>query len=120
MATVAKICGQPDLAQTLLEKAARGHCFADLVWAYMALQSQRSPDAPHVLLQIRQLLLSAGSLNELNLYTSYHWYGVGLLQRALSQRDQAIHSFQNALMLPDKWMAHHLSRVALDKLTAQR
>ncbi|WP_058189314.1 DUF5107 domain-containing protein [Terracidiphilus gabretensis] len=119
MATIAKTCSQPDLAQALLEKAGRGRRFADLLWTYMALQSLGSPDALHVMQQMQQSILVVGNINEPSLYTSYHWYGVGLLQRALNQPDQAIHSFQNALMLPDEWMAHHLSRVALEQLTAQ-
>jgi tetratricopeptide (TPR) repeat protein len=117
MAAVAKTCGHLDLEQTLLEKATHGHRFADLLWEYMALQSLGSPDAPNAMQKIQQSLLAVGNLDDPNLYTSYHWYGLGLLQRALSQRDQAIRSFQNALVLPDEWMAHHLSRVALEQLT---
>ena len=116
IATVAKTCSQPGLAQTLLEKATHGHRFADLLWEYMALQSLGSPDAPHAMQKIQQSVLAVGNLDDPNLYTSYHWYGLGLLQQALSQRNQAIRSFRNALVLPDEWMAHHLSRVALEQL----
>jgi tetratricopeptide (TPR) repeat protein len=119
MAKVAKTCGQPDLATALLQKARHGRRFADSVWVYMALQSLGSPDAPRAMQKMQQSLPAVGNLNDLNSYTSDHWYGIGLLQRALNQRDQAIHSFQNALMLPDEWMAHHLSRVALEQLKGQ-
>jgi tetratricopeptide (TPR) repeat protein len=120
MANVAKACGHPELATVLLQKAVSVHRFADSVWAYMAMQSLGSPDAPQALEKMRQSLLAVGDLNDLSLYGSNHWYGIGLLQRALNQREQAIHSFQNALMLPDEWMAHHLSRVALEQLEPQR
>jgi len=119
MATVAKSCSQPGLAQTLLEKATHGRRFADLLWEYLALQTLGSADAPQAFKKIQQSVLSAGNRNDPSLYTSYHWYGLGLLQLAVRQRDQAVLSFQNALVLPDEWMAHHLSRVALEQLTKQ-
>jgi tetratricopeptide (TPR) repeat protein len=119
MAQVAKDCGQPDLAATLLQKATQARRFADALWAYRALESLGSPEAPAALEKMQASLAAAGDLNDLSLYGSYHWYGIGLLQGALHQREQAIRSFENALMLPDEWMAHHLARVALEQLSSR-
>jgi tetratricopeptide (TPR) repeat protein len=116
MAKVAKNCGQPQLATTLLQKATHVRRFADTLWAYKALQSLGSGDAPAAFEKIQQSLTGAGDLSDRSLYGSYHWYGIGLLQSALNQRGQATHSFENALILPDEWMAHHLARVALEQL----
>jgi hypothetical protein len=119
MAMVAKNCGYPQFATTLLQKATRVRRFADTLWAYKALQSLGSPDAPGALEKMQQSLTGAGDLTDPNLYGSYQWYGIGLLQSALHQREQAAHSFENALMLPDEWMAHHLARVALEELMSE-
>jgi tetratricopeptide (TPR) repeat protein len=119
MARVARDCGQPDLAATLLQKAMQARRFADALWAYRALESMGSPEAPAALEKMQQSLAVAGDLNDLHLYGSYHWYGIGLLQRAFHQREQAIHSFENALLLPDEWMAHHLAREALEQMRSR-
>ena len=118
MAMVAKACGDPDQATTLLENATHAHRFADRVWAYMAMNSMGSADAPRAFQELEKLLPADAASIDIHSYTSYHWYGLGLLQRALNQPDQAMHSFQNALMLPDEWMAHHLSRIAMQQIKA--
>jgi hypothetical protein len=120
MAAVAGTCGHAALRTTLLEKASLGHRFADRIWAYRAAQALSSPDIAQKKADIEKSLPAPGSLDDPTAsYTSYHWYGIGLLQAELHQRDAAIRSFRTALSLPDEWMAHHLARVALQTLAKQ-
>ena len=56
--------------------------------------------------------MSAGS------HPASWWYNVGLLQAALHRKEQARHSFEQVLVLPDTQMFHHLAREALTELSA--
>jgi len=61
---------------------------------------------------------SAARAKDTSAFTGWWWYNIGTMQAALNHRDQAMEAFNNALLLPDSMMSHHLSRVAIANLDA--
>ncbi len=117
MAQVARACRQHEMEQQLLTKAAAGRTFADNVWASRAQKALGIYDVQRTTTAFERALPALGSPAELSTYTSYHWYGIGMMQAALGWQEQAAQSFHNALLLRDEWMSHHLSRAALAALS---
>lgn len=117
MAEVARSCGQHPMAEEVLTKAAGGTRFADLVWVGKAQQVLGTYDAARFREKVEKTLPVRGDLKENSDYSGSRWYAIGELQAALNRQAEARESFGKALLLPDSFMSHHLSRVALAATT---
>jgi tetratricopeptide (TPR) repeat protein len=105
-------CGRAAEAASRFERIAVSKNPEDLFWAYAAAKKRTGfNDAPW-----REKLEAASAGATANddggIATSSRAYSIGLIELALGQRDAADHAFQQALLLPDRKLAHHLTRLA--------
>ncbi len=118
MAAIAKTCKQPQQSEQLLQKAAASGSGADSAWVVRAKKQLGTYDAAEQQKRLEGSLASAGRVKDSSAFTGWWWYNMGTIQAALNNKDQAKEAFNNALLLPDSMMSHHLSRAALADLDA--
>jgi tetratricopeptide (TPR) repeat protein len=120
LAGMARSCAHEKTSDEFLHKAAASGDGADLVWAIRAKESLGLLDSEKANEQIAHSLAAAENQQASGSQPAARWYGLGLLQAALNQKEQARKSFEQALVLPDARMTHHLAREALAELAAER
>jgi tetratricopeptide (TPR) repeat protein len=120
MAVIAKACKNPQLAEELLRKAAASKIGADSAWAAKAQRLLGNDDAAEEQKKVQASVASATRVKDTSAFTGWWWYNIGTMQAALNHKDQARDAFNNALLLPDSMMSHHLSRAALASLDADK
>jgi tetratricopeptide (TPR) repeat protein len=118
MAAIAKTCKQPQQSEQLLQKAAASGSGADSAWVARAKKQLGTYDAAEQQKRLEGSLASAGRVKDTSAFTGWWWYNMGTIQAILNNKDQAKEAFNNALLLPDSMMSHHLSRAALADLDA--
>ncbi len=101
-------CGQREKASERFGRAARSTAPADLVWAHRA--ARESPGYDDVAWR-QKLEAAIGPADEAG--GSYGMYVAGTIYADLGRTDLARARFTNALLLPDRLLAWHLSRLAL-------
>jgi hypothetical protein len=62
-------------------------------------------------------LMQAESRSETSAYPSWWDYTAGALQAALGKKQEAEQSFRKALLLPDRMLAYHMTRLARSEAT---
>ncbi|WP_213803544.1 DUF5107 domain-containing protein [Granulicella sp. dw_53] len=120
LAQIARTCGKPQESEMLYKKAAANKHFSNLVWAIKAEQALGTDDADRSATELKSSLATVEPATEINDYSGARWYAIGMIQTALHQAAEAERSFKNSLLLPDTFMSHHLSRVALAALPLQQ
>ena len=118
LAGIAQSCAQARESEEFLHRAAASVEPADLVWAIHAKESLGSYDSRTAEEQVASSLTASENDMSAGSHPASWWYNVGLLQAALHRKEQARHSFEQALALPDPQMFHHLAREALTELSA--
>jgi tetratricopeptide (TPR) repeat protein len=113
MAAIAKTCKQPERSEQLLQKAAASGGGADSAWVAKAKKQLGTYDATEQQKRLEASLASAERVKDSTAFTGWWWYNMGTIQAALNNKNQAKEAFNNALLLPDSMMSHHLSRAAL-------
>lgn len=109
---VYKTCGQMDKAQQSFRRAADQQGLENTVWAWKASQQLPGFDQQTAKQKLEGIL--ENSQNNGGAGPSSPWlYNVGTLHRALNNQEQARNEFRQALLLPDRLMAYHLTRLAL-------
>ena len=109
---VYKTCGQMDKAQQSFRRAADQPGLENAVWAWKASQELPGFDQNTAKQKLEGIL--ENSRNNSGASPSSSWlYSVGTLHRALNNQEQARNEFRQALLLPDRLMAYHLTRLAL-------
>jgi tetratricopeptide (TPR) repeat protein len=120
LATIAQGCAHAAESGEFLQKAAASANGADLVWAIQAKKSLGALDSEKAKQLFADSLAAAENQPETGSLPASWWYGAGLLQAALQQKEQARRSFEQVLVLPDAHMFHHLAREALAELSAAK
>ncbi len=119
MAQVAKACGQLQESEILYKKAAlASKNISNIAWVIKAEKAIGTYDAVRSEIELRKAIPDAEHLTEISDYSGLHWYKIGTMQAGLHQDAAAKESFKNSLLLPDDFMSHHLSRVALQSLSS--
>ena len=120
MAAIAKKCQHLELSEQLLQKAAASESGADSAWVARAKTLLGIYDAAEQQKRMQTSLAAAERVKDTSSFTGWWWYNIGTIQAALNHKDQAREAFNSALLLPDSMMSHHLSRVALADLGADK
>ena len=120
LAGIARSCGHAKESDSLLHKAESGADLADLAWAIQAQKSLGTYDAAKADQRLAGSLTQAERSLAASTHSGYWQYTVGILQAALSRKEQARASFEEALILADNHMSHHLAREALAKLSSSK
>lgn len=109
---VYKACGQLDKAQPSFRRAADQPGLENAVWAWKASQQLPGFDQNTAKENLESILET--STNNSGAGASSSWlYTLGTLHSALKNQEQARTEFRQALLLPDRLMAYHLTRLAL-------
>jgi len=112
LATVDTTCGKSESARSRLQLAAAASAPDQILWAWLAAQKLSAFDESQWQKRLQSALIQAESRTETSAYPSWWHYTAGTLQAALGKSKEAQQSFQKALLLPDRMMAYHFTRLA--------
>jgi tetratricopeptide (TPR) repeat protein len=104
-------CRQPQEAHDHYERAAQQTNPPQIFWAYSAEKELNHSNTAEWQQKLESALARIQANNETD-SNSLGVYTQGLLESALGRSQRADATFQEALLLPDRMMAHHLSRLA--------
>lgn len=112
LGTVYSICRNPEEATKKFQQAAAASAPDQVFWAWQAAKKLPGFDEPQWQDRLRNALAQAESRSETSSYTSWWDYTAGALAGALGNRQEEDQRFQQALLLPDRMLSYHLTRMA--------
>ncbi|HST08842.1 MAG TPA: hypothetical protein VLL05_00580, partial [Terriglobales bacterium] len=117
LSTIYQACGKPEDAKAKL-KAAAGATAPDQVrWASLAAKQLPGFDQTQWQVRLQASFEQAASRSETSAFPSWWMYSAGSLARDLGNNAEASSRFRNALLLPDKMLAYHFTRLATAQST---
>ena len=102
-------CGRSEDAKQHFERAAAQTGADGISWAYAAARKLGTASQPEMNRKLEAALAHAETMSA---DSSVAAYRLGCIEVALGRREAADDRFQQALLLPDRLMAHHLTRLA--------
>jgi tetratricopeptide (TPR) repeat protein len=105
-------CAKPEEAAKKFRMASGASAPDQMVWAFRAAQKLPGFDREQWRERLQAALSQAESRGENSSYTSWWDYTAGALADALGRQQEADQKFQKALLLPDRMLAYHLTRIA--------
>ena len=112
LGTVYASCARPDEATKKFQLASAASAPDQTLWAWRAAQKLSGFDEKQWQERLRTALAQAKGRSDTSSYTSWWDYTAGALAAALGSRQEADQRFQNALLLPDRMLAYHFTRMA--------
>jgi len=113
-------CGKPDIGQEKLKAAAQATAPDQVGWAWMASHKLPDFDQNQWPSRLQNAFDQAASRSETSQYPSWWMYSAGFLARELGNDDEANHRFHRALLLPDRMLAYHFTRLAQSQSLTER
>ena len=104
-------CGQREEAKAKLQAASTAESPDQVHWAWLAAQKLPDFDAKQWQDRLRKAYLQAASRSDTSAYPSWWMYIAGTLAADLGQKQEAEVRFRKALLLPDRMLAYHLTRL---------
>ena len=101
-------CGRKEDAKQHFERAAAQTNTDGISWAYAAALKLGTASQPEWNRKLEEALAHAEMIAD----SSVAVYRLGCIELALGRREAAEEKFEQALLLPDHLMAHHLTRLA--------
>jgi hypothetical protein len=111
--TVYAGCGKSDEALVKFQSALTATAPDQTIWAWLAAKKLPGIDETQWHERLQSALLQLKSRGEASAYTSWWEYNTGTIETALNHPEEANLRFQKALLLPDRMLAHHFTRLAL-------
>ncbi len=105
-------CGKPDDAKAKFVLAVSGSSTDQIHWAWAAAQKLPAFDPQKWQPRLRTAFTDAANRTETSAYPSWWMYTAGMLERDLGKEQEASARFQKALVLPDRMLAYHMTRLA--------
>jgi len=112
LGTVYSSCAKPEEAAKKFQLASAASAPDQMFWAWKAAQKLPGFGEKQWRERLQSALLQAKSRRDASSYTSWWDYSAGLLASALSSRLETNQEFQRALLLPDRMLAYHFTRLA--------
>ena len=112
MATAYATCGKTQEAEAKLQVAAKAFAPDQVLWAWQAAQKLPGFDARVWQERLRSASADAEGRTQTSSFAGWWHYTTGALQAALGNRKEADREFQKALLLPDRMMSYHCTRLA--------
>jgi tetratricopeptide (TPR) repeat protein len=112
VATVYASCGRSEEAKRKFEVASAASVPDEMLWAWLAAKKLPGMDEKQWRERLQSALLQATNRSETSSFTSWWDYSAGALAAALGREQEADRWFQKALLLPDRMLAYHLTRLA--------
>ena len=104
-------CKKAEEAAKKFQLASAASAPDQIVWAWRAAQKLPGFDGTQWQQRLQTALAQAKSRSDTSSYTSWWDYSAGALASALGDQQQANQRFQNALLLPDRMLAYHFTRL---------
>jgi tetratricopeptide (TPR) repeat protein len=112
LGTLSSDCGHEGEAHEHFERAAKEMQADQITWAYAAARKLGENSASKWKQKLEAALAHVEARSKTGSNDSSSLYAAGCIEAALGHRQEADQAFQQALLLPDRMMAHHLSRLA--------
>jgi hypothetical protein len=105
-------CAKPEEAAKRFQLASAASAPDQTLWAWRAAQKLPGFDEKQWQERLQTALAQAKSRSDTSSYTSWWDYTAGALAGALGSRREADQRFQKALLLPDRMLSYHFTRMA--------
>ncbi|MGA9811865.1 MAG: DUF5107 domain-containing protein [Terriglobales bacterium] len=110
-------CGKPEQARARFEAAATASAPDQIRWAWLAARKLPGFNPTSWQERLQSSLDQAANRSQTSAYPSWWMYTAGLLDSALGRAQDADLRFRDALLLPDRMLAYHLTRLARSEAT---
>lgn len=110
-------CKKPDEARSNFDLAAKASAPDQIHWAWLASQKLRDADRAQWQERLQSALRQADDRTGNSGYPSWWLYTAGLLEKDLGGPDEAKVRFRKALLLPDRMLSYHFTRLAQAETT---
>jgi hypothetical protein len=84
----------------------------ELLWAWLAAKKLSAIDERQWRERLQSALLQVINRSENSSYPGWWDYSAGAIATALGQKEEADFQFQKALLLPDRMLSYHFTRLA--------
>ena len=105
-------CAKPEEAAKKFQLASAASAPDQMVWAWRAAQKLPGFDGKQWQGRLQTALTQAESRADTSGYTSWWDYTAGVLAGALGSHQEADQKLQQALLLPDRMLSYHFTRMA--------
>ena len=112
LGTAYATCAKPDEAAKKFHLASAASAPDQVLWAWMAARNLPGFDGKQWQQRLQSALAQAQSRSDTSSYASWWEYTAGALAAALGSTREAEQRFQRALLLPDRMLAYHFTRLA--------
>lgn len=116
LGTLYESCRQPDKAKMAFETASKASAPDQLRWAWLAAQKLPGFDSKIWQDRLKTALDQAATRSDTSGYPSWWMYTTGRLALDLGDKQEADLRFRKALLLPDRMLAYHFTRLALPEI----
>ena len=110
--TIDAACGAQEKAQARFQLAAKTEAPDQVLWAWKGAQKLPDFDGQKWQVQLQSALTQAEARTETSSFASWWYYTAGALSGALGKQQEATKDFSQALLLPDRMLAYHFTRLA--------
>jgi len=117
LASAYDACGKAAEAKPKLQIAAAASAPDQIHWARLAAQKLPDFDAAQWQTRLQNSFEQAANRSETSGYPSWWMYTAGVLAQDLGKTDEASIRFRKALLLPDRMLAYHSTRLAKSAAT---
>ena len=112
VATAYSACGQSQEAKRKFQAAFAASAPDELLWAWLAARKLSVTDEQQWRERLQSALLQVTNRSENSSYPGWWDYCAGALAAALGKKMEADLQFQKAVLLPDRMLSYHLTRLA--------
>jgi tetratricopeptide (TPR) repeat protein len=112
LGTVYASCAKTEEATKRFQLASAASAPDQVLWAWRGAQKLPGFDEKQWQVRLQSALAQAKIRSDTSSYSSWWDYTAGALAGALGSRQEADQRFQKALLLPDRMLAYHFTRMA--------
>ena len=112
LGTAYTACGKAEDAKAKFDAAVAASNIDQIRWAWLAAQKLPNFDPEKWQGRLQNALSEAVGRTETSAYPSWWMYTAGLLEKDLGREQEARARFQKALLLSDRMLAYHMTRLA--------
>jgi hypothetical protein len=117
LGTVYNTCGKSAEAKAKYQAASSASAPDQIRWGWLAAKELPGFDQLQWQPRLQTSFDQAASRSDTSAFPSYWNYTAGSLAKEMGKSDEVNVRFRNALLLPDRMLAYHFTRLAAEKPT---